>query len=167
MLHFVKSFFKLLVLINIMINGLSDSDSLTTQLGAANHLHGQARATNIANEAIEALNKAAWLEDGALSEPRLLFILEFTYYIQYLTPNEHRIERSRDVKPGDCLFDFASVICKKLREAPKASPNIVERHRRLLFALSAQFLLPAVIAQRKAMLHFVNIFYSFGPYPTS
>ena len=99
------------------------AESLTTNLGTFSYLRGQARAANVANEALDALRTASWLTNGSLTEERLRCLLEFLCYIQFLSPNERRIASSINFKPGDSLMDFGSQIAKKLREAPKASPT--------------------------------------------
>ena len=104
------------------------ADALTSQLGTSNYLRGQARAANVANEAIDALNSASWLNSGTLTESRLRSLIEFLVYIQFLSPNERRIASSLDFKPGDSLMDYGNKIAKKLREAPKASPTDSASH---------------------------------------
>ncbi len=98
------------------------ADPLTCQSGTSNSLRGQTRASNIANEAIDALHKASWFTNGTMAEVRLCSVLEFLCYIQYLPPIERRIASFIDSKPGDSFIDFSAKIAKKLRETTKASP---------------------------------------------
>ncbi len=69
---------------------------------------GQTLASSIANEAVDALNKASCLIDDALPVDQLCSILEFSQYIQYLPLNERRIASSIDFKPGDFLLAFGA-----------------------------------------------------------
>ncbi len=97
------------------------AESLTSQLGISDSLRGQARASNIADEAIDALNKASWFANGAMTEVRLRSVLELLCYIQYLSPIERSISSSTDFKSGDSVIVFGAKIAKKMRETPKAS----------------------------------------------
>ncbi len=75
----------------------------------------------ITREAIEALRKASWLENGQLSESRLHSLLEVMIYVQFLSPSEHRAASSVTFSPDDLLLHYGTKISKKLRESPKPS----------------------------------------------
>lgn len=100
------------------------ADSLTTKLGTLGVLRGMAHAADTANEALTALQSTSWFEDGKLSAQRLRSILEFQYYILYLTPQERRFASTIDFKPGDRLLDFVSKLRRKMREAPPPSAPV-------------------------------------------
>ncbi len=118
--------------------------SLASQLGTSDYLTGQARASNIANEAIDALNKASWFTNGAMTEVRLRSVLEFLYCIQYLSAIERHIASSIDFKPSDSLIDFGANIAKKLRETPKASPTPADSNTPPVAPIRQQPLAPLI-----------------------
>ena len=96
------------------------ADSLTTDLGNLGFLRGQANAADFANEAIAALQSAKWSNNGSITLDRLRTVLEFQYYIMFLTPQERRAASILDFKPDQSLMDFASKLSKKVKDAHKA-----------------------------------------------
>lgn len=99
------------------------AESLTTQLGNVGHLRGQARASEIADDAITAL-EGTWADNGAISLDRLRTVFEILFYVQYLTPVERRIASSLTLKPGDSLYDFSTKLSQKVKESPKVPPVV-------------------------------------------
>lgn len=97
------------------------AESLTTQLGSVGHLRGQARASEIADDAITAL-KDKWAVNGAVPLDKLRTVLEVLFYVQYLTPAERRMASSLTLKPVDSFYDFSTKLSKKLTESPKVPP---------------------------------------------
>ena len=94
-------------------------DSLQTNLGNLGHMRAQARSAELATDAITALNNSSWIQNGSVSEKSLRDILEFQYYISFLTPSERRIASGLEFKPGDNLLNFSSQIRKKLKQLPQ------------------------------------------------
>ncbi len=82
------------------------------------HMVGQVHATEYAHDAIEFLNSGNWIQNGQISLDKLQVFLEFTSYVNYLTPRERRVASIIEIKPIDSLFDFAMKISNKLQELP-------------------------------------------------
>ncbi len=59
-----------------------------------------------------------WIQNGQISLDKLQVFLEFTSYVNYLTPRERRVAYTTEIKPTDSLFDFAMKISNKLQELP-------------------------------------------------
>ena len=108
-------------------------DALNNHLGSLGHMRAQARSAELATEAMNALKQSSWINNGYLSENSLRDILEFQYYISFLTPQERRIASAIEFKPGDNLLQFSTQIRKKLKEiqpsyvAPVVSTSTYEQ----------------------------------------
>ncbi len=97
------------------------AESLTSGFGSFAFLSTQAATSTITREAMEAVKKASWVENGQLSEPRLHSLLEVMIYVQFLSPTERRAASLISFSPDDLLLHCDTKIAKKLRESPKPS----------------------------------------------
>ena len=77
---------------------------------------GQVHATNFAQDAIEFLKSGDWTQNGQISLDNLHLFLEFTSYVNYLTPQERRIASTIPLKPTDSLLTFGMKINAKMQE---------------------------------------------------
>ncbi len=55
-----------------------------------------------------------WIQNGQISLEKLQVFLEFTSYVNYLTPRIRRVVSTIEIKPTDSLFYFAMKISNKL-----------------------------------------------------
>ncbi len=94
------------------------AESLTAQFGNVGHMVGKVHATEYAHDASEFLKSGNWIQNGQISLDKLQVFLEFTSYVNYLTPRERRVASIIEIKPIDSLFDFAMKISNKLQELP-------------------------------------------------
>ena len=100
------------------------SDALTKDMGNLGRMRGQSRSAQLAAEAITSLRASACIQNDQISVEHLRSLLEFQYFVMFLTPQERRVASSLDYKPGDSLLNFASKINRKLKVLPTSSQAV-------------------------------------------
>ena len=100
------------------------TDALPTDLSSLGRMRGQSRAAKLATEALRSLQASSCINNDQISTEHLRSLLEFQYFIMYLTPQERRVASSLDYKPGDSLLHFASKINQKLKVLPPSFQTI-------------------------------------------
>merc|ERR1712035_262822 len=78
-------------------------------------MRGQARAATLATQAVTSLRASSCVHNDQISLEYLRSLLEFQYFVMFLTPQERRVASSLDYKPGDSVLSFASKINRKLK----------------------------------------------------
>ena len=94
------------------------ADTLPSDLSSLGRMRGQSRAATLASEAITSLKASSCINNDTISTEHLRSLLEFQYFIMYLTPQERRVASSLDFKPGDSVLRLASKINQKLKVLP-------------------------------------------------
>ena len=91
------------------------ADALPSDLSSLGRMRGQARAATLATEAVTSLRASSCIHNDQISLEHLRSLLEFQYFVMFLTPQERRVASSLDYKPGDSVLNFASKINRKLK----------------------------------------------------
>ena len=99
------------------------SESLTTDFGSHDYRTAQAVTSALSSEAMDALEKSAWFEDGHMSPDRLHSLFEIMFFIQFLSPAQRRIAASIPFSPVDEILHYGTKIAQKLSEEPLPSPS--------------------------------------------
>ena len=87
-------------------------------------MRGQSRAAKLATEALTALRASSCIQNEQISTEHLRSLLEFQYFVMFLTPQERRVASSLDYKPGDSLLHIASQINRKLKVLPPSLQGV-------------------------------------------
>ena len=94
------------------------ADSLNTNFGALNCLRALPRSAELASAAVNSLKASNWITNGTLSEQQFHDIIEFLFYVNFLSPSERRIASTLPYAQSDKLLDFSTKIANKLKERP-------------------------------------------------
>ena len=94
------------------------ADTLPSDLSSLGRMRGQSRAAKLATEAVTSLRASSCIHNEQISIEHLRDLIEFQYFVMFLTPQERRVASSLEYKPGDSLLHFASKINQKLKVLP-------------------------------------------------
>ena len=99
------------------------AEAFTTHFSSLTYLTAQSRSAELATDALESLKTAGWIQNDVLTTENFYRIIEFQYYINFISPQERRIASSLQYTQNESLLDFDTKIGTKLKEIPP--PQIV------------------------------------------
>lgn len=100
------------------------ADTLPSALSSLGRMRGQPRAAMLATEAVNSLQASSCIQNNQISVEHVRSLLEFQYFVMFLTPQERRAASSLDYKPGDSVLNFASKIHQKLKVMPPSLQTV-------------------------------------------